>query len=102
MGLIDRRLGGGHDMNHYVCYKKIDGNWILFNDHTVQYQKSIGSFHRIHLAFYRKLSTTEEYGIGLEDLSHRQSKRSKKATGNLCSFNYITIIFYEIKLFFCN
>ena len=48
---------------------------------------------RIHLAFYQKLSTTQEYGIGLEDLSQRQSKMNKKATGNLCSFNYITIFF---------
>ena len=101
MGFINRRLGGSRDINHYVCYKKIDGNWILFNDETVQYQKSIGSFHRIHLAFYQKLSNTEVYGIGLEDLSQRQSRMSKKATGNLCSFNYITKFFYEINLFSC-
>ena len=93
MGFIDRRLGGSQDINHYICYKKIDGNWILFNNKTVQYQKLIGSFHRIHLAFYRKLSNSEEYRIGLEDLSQRQSRTSKKVTGNLYSFNYITRFF---------
>ena len=102
MGFIKRRPGGGQDINHYVRYKKIDGNWILFNDETVQHQKLIGSFRRIHLAFYWKLSNTEEYGIGLEDLSQRQSRTSKKATGNLFSFNYITRFFYEIKLLSCN
>ena len=78
MGFINRRPGGHQYMNHYVCYKQIDGNWILFNDETIQYQKSIGSFHRIHLAFYQKLSTTEQYRIWLEDLSQRHSKLSKK------------------------
>ena len=99
MGFIDRRPGGNRDINHYVCYKKIDNNLILFNDETVQYQKSIGSFHRIHLAFYWKLSNTEEYGIGLEDLSQRQSRTSKKATGNLSSFDYITRFFMKLNHF---
>ena len=67
MGFINRRPGGHQYMNQYVCYKQMDGNWILFNDETIQYQKSIGSFHRIHLAFYQKLSTTEHYRIWLED-----------------------------------
>ena len=85
MGFIDRRPGGGPDINHYVTYKKIDNNWILFNNETVLYQKQIGSFHRIHLALYRKVTSTERYAIGLDEMSERQSETSKKARGKLCN-----------------
>ena len=96
MGFIDRRPGGGHDLNHYVSYKRIDGNWLLFNDKTVKYQKSIGSFHGIHLAFYQKLSTTHQCGIGLENLVERQSQTSKKAKGKFSLHNYKDI-WYSVK-----
>ena len=94
MGFIERRPGGGRDMNHYICYKKIDGNWLLFNDESVKYQKSIGSFHHIHLAFYRKLSSTDEYEIGLGNLSKRTTRTSQRSKGNLV-FSHFKLIVYS-------
>ena len=80
-------------MNHYICYKKIDRNWLLFNDKTVKYQKSIGSFHRIHLALYRKVSSTDKYQIGLGNLTERTTRTSQRSKGNLV-FSHFKLIVY--------
>ena len=80
-------------MNHYICYKKIDQNWLLFNDETVKYQKCIGSFHHIHLALYRKVSSIDEHKIGLGNLSERTTMASQRSKGNLV-FSHLKLIVY--------
>ena len=77
---VDRGPGGTKDMNHYVTYKLIDDNWILFNDNLVQYQRNIGIVHRVNLVIYRKSMETRPYSIGLCDLSKRQTSASSSTS----------------------
>ena len=73
VGFVDRWPGATKNTNHYVTYKLIDDNWILFNDNLVQYQRNIGIVHRVNLVIYRKSMETRPYSIGLCDLSKRQT-----------------------------
>ena len=52
VGFVDRHPGATKDTNHYVTYKLINDNWILFNDNLVQYQRNIGIVHRVNLVIY--------------------------------------------------
>ena len=76
MGFVNRHPGSRKNQNHYITYKMIDKNWILFNDMLVQRQPNIGVVHLLNLVIYRQSSSTGPYSIGLSDLPQRQTKRS--------------------------
>ena len=80
VGFVDRWPGATKNMNHYVTYKLIDDNGILFNDNLVQYQRNIGIVHRVNLVIYQKSSETRPYSIGLCDLSKRQTSGSSSTS----------------------
>ena len=82
MGFVDRCPGSRKDQNHYITYKMIDKNWILFNDMLVQRQPSIGVVHQLNLVMYRQSSSTGPYSVRLLDLSQRQTKRSAASSSD--------------------
>ena len=99
VGFVDRCPGATKDMNHYVMYKLIDDNWILFNDNLVQYQRNIGIVHRVSLVIYQKSSKTMAYSIGLCDLYKSQTSTSSTTS---CTESKKTVersqVIYKTKL----
>ena len=95
---VDRQPGATKNMNHYVTYKLIDDNWILFNNNLVQYQRNIGIVHRVNLVIYQNSMETRPYSIGLCDLSKRQtSARSSTSYSETTKTGERSKVIYKTK-----